>query len=64
MPREEKKRPKFRIGLLLIASFIVLAATFTAYMLNTSLEDTLVSERGQNIITHDYTYSSEAEAQA
>ena len=57
MPREEKKRPKFRIGLLLIASFIVLAATFTAYMLNTSLEDTLVSERWRGPITFKTLYS-------
>lgn len=55
---EVRKRPKFRWGILLIISVIVLAVTFAAYMMNTTLEETLIRERGSSIITHDYTYES------
>ena len=63
MPKEKKSertRPKFRIGILIIVSLLVLGATFTAYMLNTNLEETLINERGESIITHEY-YESESE---
>lgn len=50
--KEPPKRPKFRIGILLFLSFLVLGATFAAYMINSTLEDTLIEERGQSIITH------------
>ena len=53
-----KRKPRYRIGLLIIASLIVLAVTFAAYMINTSLEDTLIDERGTAIVTHDYAYDS------
>lgn len=54
-----RRKPRYRLGLLIIASIIVLAVTFAAYMINTSLEDTLIDERGAAIVTHDYTYDSE-----
>ncbi|MBR1393834.1 MAG: hypothetical protein IJ561_08390 [Ruminococcus sp.] len=59
----ENKKPKFRIGILLILSLLVLGVTFAAYMLNTSLEKTLEEERGESLIIHDYAYSSSAEQQ-
>lgn len=56
---EVRKRPRFHWGIMLILSFIVLAVTFAAYMMNTSLEETLAKERNSSIITHDYTYDSQ-----
>ena len=58
----KKRKPKYRLGLLIIASLIVLAVTFAAYMVNTSLEETLIDERGTAIVTHDYGYDSSAAA--
>lgn len=60
---EVRKRPRFHWGIILILSFLVLAVTFAAYMVNTSLEETLVKERSTSIITHDYTYDSMPQAQ-
>ena len=57
---KKKRKPKYRLGLLLIASLIVLGVTFAAYMVNTSLEETLIDERGKAIVTHDYGYDSAA----
>ncbi len=59
--KERSKVPKYRIGLVVILCLIILAVTFAAYMLNTDLEETIVSERGESIITHDYTYASSAD---
>lgn len=58
--QKTKRKPKYRIGLLLIVSLLVLGVTFAAYMINTSLEDTLIDERGEPIVTHDYTYDSQS----
>ncbi|MBR6873393.1 MAG: hypothetical protein IKN17_07825 [Ruminococcus sp.] len=55
-----RKKPKYRLGLLIIASLIVLGVTFAAYMINTTLEDTLISERGKSVVTHNYDYDSQA----
>ena len=55
-----RRKPKYRLGLLIIASVIVLGVTFAAYMINTSLEETLISERGQSVVTHNYDYDSQA----
>lgn len=60
---ENSKVPKYRIGLVLIICLIILGVTFAAYMLNTDLEETIISERGEAIITHDYTYDSSAAEQ-
>ena len=51
---KKRRKPKYRLGLLIIASLIVLGVTFAAYMVNTSLEETLVDERGTAIVTHEY----------
>ena len=53
-----RKRPKYHWGILIFISIVVLAVTFAAYMMNSSLEETLVNERNTSIITHDYTYDS------
>ena len=58
---KESKKPKFRYGILIIVSLLVLAVTFAAYMLNTDLETPLEEERGESLIVHDYSYSSQAE---
>ncbi len=53
MPDKKSRRPRFRIGLALVISFIAILVTFLAYMLNTTLEEVLISERGEGvIITH------------
>ncbi len=49
-----KRKPKYRLGLLILASVLILGVTFAAYMINTSLEDTLIEERGEAIVTHQY----------
>ena len=57
---KKKRKPKYRLGLLIIASLIVLGVTFAAYMVNTSLEETRMEERGTAIVTHDYGYDTES----
>ena len=57
---EKSKVPRYRIGIVIIICLVILAVTFAAYMLNTGLEETLISERGESIITHDHTYDSSA----
>ena len=54
--REKKKR--FRLDIALIIAFFILLASFSAYMINTTLEDVLTEEYGAPIVTHDYTYES------
>ena len=58
----QRTRPKFRIGILLFISFIVLGVTFAAYMLNTDVEQTLCKERGKSIVTHDYIFDTSSQA--
>ena len=54
MPEKKKsRRPRFRLGLALFISAVAVVITFFAYMLNTTLEEVLVKERGEGvIITH------------
>ena len=54
MPEQKKsRRPRFRLGLALFISAVAVVITFFAYMLNTTLEEVLVKERGEGvIITH------------
>ncbi|WP_124101081.1 hypothetical protein [Ruminococcus sp. Marseille-P6503] len=61
---EKKKAGKFRyrIDILLIVSLFIVLITFCAYMMNTGLEETLEKERGEEIVTHDYTYDDSSEA--
>lgn len=51
-----KKKFRYRIDILIIISIFILLITFCAYMINTRLEDTLKAERGQDVVTHDYTF--------
>lgn len=55
--RKEKKK-RFRLDIALIIAFFILLASFSAYMINTTLEDVLTEEYGAPIVTHDYTYES------
>lgn len=50
------KKRKFRIDLVALAALFVLVVTFCAYMINTSVTDVISKERGESVITHDYTY--------
>lgn len=50
---KKKRRGGLRVDIIAIFSVMVLLITFFAYMLNTSLEDVLAQERGEDvIITH------------
>lgn len=50
---KKKRKGGLRVDIIAIFSLTVLLITFFAYMLNTSLEDVLEKERGENvIITH------------
>jgi hypothetical protein len=52
MPKK-KRKGGLRVDIIVIVSLLILIVTFFAYMLNTSLEDVLDSQRGENvIITH------------
>lgn len=55
--RKEKKK-RFRLDIALIIAFFIMLASFSAYMINTTLEDVLTEEYGAPIVTHDYTYES------
>lgn len=61
--QEEKKRFRYRLDILIIISVFILLITFCAYMINTDLESTLKSERGQEIVTHDYTFEDSSIAE-
>ena len=45
---QKKRKGGFRIDIILIFSVMVLLITFFAYMLNTSLEDVLTKQRGED----------------
>jgi hypothetical protein len=52
MPKK-KRRGGLRVDIIAVVSVMILLITFFSYMLNTSLEDVLEEERGENsIITH------------
>lgn len=53
---KEKKKGKYRIDLVALVAVFVFIVTFCAYMMNTSVTDVLGKERGETVITHDYTY--------
>ncbi len=57
-----KKLKKYRLDLLFYASLFILLFTFCAYMINTTLEETLSAERGQKVVTHDYTFDDSQES--
>lgn len=59
----EKKRLRYRLDVLIIISVFILLITFCAYMINTDLEDTLKAERGQEIVTHDYTFEDSSQTE-
>lgn len=51
--KKRSRRPRFRLGLALFLSLAAVLITFFAYMLNTTLDEVLVRERGEGvIITH------------
>lgn len=58
------KRFRYRIDIMLIVSLFIVLITFCAYMMNTDLEETLESQRGTEIVTHDYTYEDSSEGSA
>ena len=49
---QKQKKMKYRLGLLLIISFVIMLMSFLAYMTNTSLEEVLYDERGVQVVTH------------
>ena len=49
---QKQKRMKYRLGLLLIISLVIMLMSFLAYMTNTSLEEVLYDERGVQVVTH------------
>ncbi len=59
--KKEKRKGRFRLDIALIISFFILLISFSAYMINTTLEDVLKEESDTPIVTHDYTYESTAE---
>ncbi|MBO5448415.1 MAG: hypothetical protein J5994_03700 [Ruminococcus sp.] len=54
--KKVKKKKRFRLDIALIIAFFLLIVSFSAYMINTDLEDVLEGEYGESIVTHDYTY--------
>lgn len=50
------KKLKYRIDLVALAALFILIVAFCAYMMNTSVTDVVSEERGESVITHDYTY--------
>ncbi|MBR1422487.1 MAG: hypothetical protein IJ571_03485 [Ruminococcus sp.] len=56
-----EKKYRFRLGLVLLISFVILAVSFCAYMMNTTLEEVLESETGSSVITHDTTFDTDSE---
>jgi hypothetical protein len=51
--KKKKRRGGLRVDIIAVVSLMILLITFFAYILNTSLEDVLADERGENvIITH------------
>ncbi|MBQ9375844.1 MAG: hypothetical protein IJU04_05880 [Ruminococcus sp.] len=53
---KEKNKRRYRIDLVALAALFVFIITFCAYMMNTSFTDVLGKERGESVITHDYTF--------
>ena len=51
------KKGRFRLDIALIVG-IIMIISFSAYLINTDLEDVLEDELGGNVVTHDYTYDS------
>ena len=49
---QKQKRMKYRLGLLVIISFVIMLISFLAYMTNTTLEEVLYDERGVQVVTH------------
>ena len=54
--KKNKRKLEYRIDLVALAALFVLIVTFCAYMMNTSITDVISEERGESVITHDYTY--------
>lgn len=54
--KKEKRADRFRLDIVLIIWFFALLISFSAYMINTSLESVLEEEYGGPVVTHDYTY--------
>lgn len=52
------KKGRFRLDIALIVGLIIMIISFSAYLINTDLEDVLEDELGGNVVTHDYTYDS------
>ena len=55
---QKQKRMKFRLGLLIFISFVIMLIAFCSYMMSTSLEEVLYDERGVHVITHSDESSS------
>jgi hypothetical protein len=60
-PEGTEKKYRFRLGLVIVISFIILAVSFCAYMMNTTLEEVVESETGSSVITHDNTFYTDSE---
>lgn len=58
--KSKEKKNRFRIDIALIIAFFLLIVSFSAYMINTTLEDVLRDE-GQSFVTHDYTFDNSSE---
>ena len=49
---QKQKKMKFRLGLLVFISLVIMLVAFCAYMMSTTLEEVLYDERGVHVITH------------
>ncbi|MGN0595318.1 MAG: hypothetical protein ACI4I6_09175 [Hominimerdicola sp.] len=57
----KKNKSRFRFDIVIACSLFVLLVSFCAYMLNTSLEEVLEKESGQQVITHNYNTENNSE---
>ena len=59
--KDKKDKNRFRVDIIVIASFFVLLVSFCAYMINTELDDVLKNEFGNSVVTHDNTENISSE---
>ena len=59
--KDKKDKNRFRVDIIVIASFFVLLVSFCAYMINTELDDVLNNEYGSSVVTHDNTENISSE---
>lgn len=63
MARRKKRKGRYRFGIVLILSVLILIASFFAYMTNTTLEDVLEKKYPDGIVVHQEQYG-ESHSQA